>query len=312
MSNTTKISWADMTHQWAIGCDKVSRACKNCYAITMARRLAAMGQAKYEGATVKRGNTWNWSGVVTVNREWMHSGLPTHRAPKRIFVNSMGDTFHQLVRFADVAYYLEQVVEKNPWHLFYFLTKRPERMAEFVSWYQADRLLLVSEFQDRFPNVWWGVTVEDQQQLQARALPIVNEPAISGRRWLSCEPLVGALDFDAAEIPGWAFDFVVAGGESGHGAEPSHPDHFRQLRDWCAANGAGFHFKQWGEFCPWKNSGQNAAGFFDNGKWYSGDNGLPFWGTGQVPMVKAGTKAAGRLLDGVLHDATPDLPKYHL
>ena len=122
-------------------------------------------------------------------------------------------------------------------------------------------------------NAWAGTTIENQEWADRRIPALLQVPAPV--RFLSCEPLLGALTLDLTGI-----HWVIAGGESGPGARPSHPDWFRSLRDQCAAAGVPFHFKQWGEFAP------------------VGD------GRG-VNVARVGKAAAGRLLDGIEHNDYP-------
>lgn len=189
------------------------------------------------------------------------------------------------------------------------------------------------------PNVWLGVSVEDQRRANDRIPDLLAIPAAV--RWISAEPLLGAIDLvnitggtatssrlavnaltgsiyrpdKGARAPGPRLDWVVAGGESGPGARPMHPDWARQLRNQCAGAGVPFFFKQWGEWkCAldrdrddpdWRADYGND--YVDHGKsrWLNLAGGRGFHGDRFVVMRRCGKKAAGRRLDGVIHDARP-------
>jgi protein gp37 len=159
-----------------------------------------------------------------------------------------------------------------------------------------------------FPNVWLGVSVEDQDAANTRIPLLLQTPAAV--RWISAEPLLGPISFVgmfATDIVNdttntlEALDWVVVGGESGAGARPMHPDWARSLRDQCAAAGTPFLFKQWGEWLPMgETMASGSISCLDRhekpGQWQ--EDGL---------LARIGKKAAGRLLDGVLHDGYPEV-----
>lgn len=157
-----------------------------------------------------------------------------------------------------------------------FLRKEPNR--SHPSWVQWP-----------LPNVWAGVSIEDNRALHDRAYALKCTPAAV--RFWSCEPLIGPF----GDIPEtWWPDWVICGGESGKGARPMHPDWARTLRDKCAAAGVPFFFKQWGE---WLGGG---PGRFEG----SGCRGLKDWNDDHFSVL-VGKGAAGRLLDGVEHNGMP-------
>lgn len=233
MGNQSKIEWTDATWNPIRGCSEVSEGCRNCYAMRQAHRFDKPG-GPYEGLTRVSGGEIKWTNEVRLVPELLDQ--PLHwRKPKRIFVNSMSDLFHEKVP----DHFIMQVfvtMQKAPQHIYQILTKRPKRMREWVR-----------HFTDREPaNVWLGVSCEDQKTANERIPLLLQTPAAI--RWISAEPLLGAIDMNGirnAEC-GAALDWVVAGGESGPSARPMHPDWARSLRDQCLAAGVPFFFKQWG------------------------------------------------------------------
>jgi protein gp37 len=217
------------------------------------------------------------------------------KKPRRIFVCSMSDLFYESVPDEWIAKVFA-VMALCPQHTFQVLTKRPERMREYL----VERC----KAREPLPNVWIGCTVEDQQRADERIPVLLETPA--AKRFVSCEPLLGPVNFSlvtvednngcAAQIwplHGSGLDWVIAGGESGPNARPSHPDWFRSLRDQCVDAGVPFFFKQWGE---WAFTGARNTHFMDSdgvlrAKAGAGDDGA--W-----PCSRGGKKAAGHLLDG--------------
>lgn len=244
---STTIEWA--THTWnpgIFGCEEVSPACANCYAAKMAHRLVAMGVYP-EGITIPRASGVHWSGKVIVADEVNTNGLPTKGG--RVFVTSMADLFHAEVPH-DFIFRVFVEMERRPNVTFMVLTKRIETAAEFGRVY-------------RWPaNVWIGTTVEDQKRADERIpyLQAIDAPV----RFLSCEPLLGPIDLLYAAFNGadsltamHRIDWVIGGGESGHGARPTHPDWARDLRDQCFNAGVPFMWKQWGDLLPACQIGAN-------------------------------------------------------
>jgi protein gp37 len=370
MSDKSNIEWTDSTWNPIVGCSKVSPGCANCYAETMAGRLAAMNQRAYQDVVnapdLRYGPRSTWNGTTRLVESAL--AIPLRwKKPRKIFVCSMSDLFHENTPFEWVDKVFA-VMALCPQHAFQVLTKRPERMREYLQtrtsmdasarygrapqWYQKltdwldegaggflgnggawDRCHAAAEMlhlEQPLPNVWLGTTAEDQQRYDERIKYLLACPAAV--RFLSLEPLLGAIDLklrhaaltdimdaDPKREPrlrgsypfsGCGLDDhaitrrhhmlhqIIAGGESGPKARPSHPDWFRSLRDQCAAAGVPFLFKQWGEWGPSCNHG-------------FGDDGVR--GKAQVTlapylMYRVGKKLAGRLLDGVEHNAFPESP----
>lgn len=283
MSEKTGIEWTDATWNPIRGCSRVSEGCRNCYAESVANRFKGQGQP-YEGLIARTGQ---WNGNITVVDHLLDQPL-RWRKPRRIFVNSMSDLFHETVP-DDVIHAVFSVMAQATQHTFQILTKRPERMRDVLTLW--DRIGITGNYfhGHPLPNVWLGVSVEDQATADERIPLLLQTPAAV--RWISAEPLIGPIDFSGMWVPHQnpamhenmleALDWVVVGGESGKGARPMQLDWARTLRDQCQSAGVPFFFKQWGEFGPnWFCDGD---GKYDGG---------PIW------MDRMGKKAAGRLLDG--------------
>ncbi|MGW4125876.1 DUF5131 family protein [Nocardia sp. NPDC004711] len=227
----TGIEWTETTWNPVTGCDRVSSGCTNCFALSMAKRLKAMGAAKYQ--TDGHPRTSGPGFAVTIHPAALQ--IPRRwRSPKVVFVNSMSDLFHARVPEAFIGEVFE-VIASTPQHTYQVLTKRSlraRRLAERLPWP---------------PNLWMGVSVEDQDTL-IRAQHLLEIPAAV--RFLSCEPLLGPVDLTAVPSGiGW----VIAGGESGPGARPVSPQWVRGLRDHCVSASVPFFFKQWGGRTPKQN-----------------------------------------------------------
>jgi protein gp37 len=223
----TQIEWTDATWNPVAGCSIVSPGCTNCYAMEMARRLDAMGMEKYSGLTRRSGKRTVWTGFVREDRSALQIPLRWKR-PKKIFVNSMSDLFHETVsnRFiADVW----TVMRMTPQHHYQILTKRPERMAQVVR----------SQIAEVLPNVWLGTSIENQEYVgRIAALRCVP----SAIRFISFEPLIGPVGtLDLTNIH-WA----IVGGESGKGARPIKEAWVDEIYDQCLTYETAFFFKQWG------------------------------------------------------------------
>ena len=174
----TQIEWTDATWNPVAGCSLASAGCKHCYAMQMARRLEAMGVDKYKGLTQKRGKKITWNGIV---REDKNSLLIPYkwRKPRKIFVNSMSDLFHEDVS-DEFILAVWQVMRDTPQHNYQILTKRPERMYR----------IMVDKIKDVLPNVWLGTSVEDANVVD-RIEHLRQTPAAI--RFISFEPLIGSV-----------------------------------------------------------------------------------------------------------------------
>ncbi|MVA17455.1 DUF5131 family protein [Agrobacterium vitis] len=302
MADNTKIEWTDATWNPITGCSIVSPGCTNCYAMKLAGTRLQHHPSR-AGLTKDSKAGPVWTGEVRFNAQWLTEPLKWKR-PRMIFVCAHGDLFAEGVPHE----WIDQVfafMALAPHHTFQVLTKRPERMRDYLIGdlnasndepHQPHQRILDQAYKlignaDRFspialhlramceasdpplplPNVWLGVSVEDQARAEQRIPILLDTPAAV--RWISAEPLLGGLDltdmcqgnwfFDALRGTRWhddpeftsrveqfarGLDWVVAGGESGRNARPMHPDWARSLRDQCAAAGVPFLFKQWGEW----------------------------------------------------------------
>lgn len=266
MADDSKIEWTEATWNPIVGCTAVSPGCDHCYA---ARE--ASGRLSHLPLYAGLANRGVFTGEVRLVPERLTQPLRWTK-PRRVFVNSMSDLFHKDVPDDFIAKVFA-VMALAPRHIFQVLTKRHGRMRSLLS--DPDFKVLVAlaalEFDDvilsgpwPLPNVWLGVSVENQQWADIRIPALLDTPAAV--RWLSMEPLLGSVDLRrslARWQPGddqpWTGDrlhtrdvlgWVVAGGESGPNARPMHPDWARSLRDQCAAAGVPFFFKQHGEWEP--------------------------------------------------------------
>lgn len=243
MADRSAIEWTDATWNPVTGCTKVSDGCLNCYAERLALRLQAMGSRRYRNGF-----------AVTLHPEALEQPL-RWREPRRIFVNSMSDLFHGSVprSFIDQVF---DVMERAPWHVFQILTKRPGRMAAYVTGFaEVDgRSVRVPKYPGRTvpANVWLGTSVEDDRVLDR----IDHLRRIPGPvRFLSCEPLIGPLSrLDLTNI-----DWVIVGGESGPNHRPIRREWVRQIRRQCREQRVAFFFKQWGGPTP-KSGGRQLDG----------------------------------------------------
>ncbi|GAV30762.1 bacteriophage protein gp37 [Coriobacteriaceae bacterium EMTCatB1] len=212
--SSTKIEWTEATWNPVTGCSKVSPGCAHCYAERMARRLRAMGHPNYR------------DGFAVRTHEHMLATPYTWSSPRRVFVNSMGDLFHEDVPTEFIERVFD-VMRNTPRHTYQVLTKRAERLsalAQHLTWPD---------------NVWMGVTVEDNERL-SRVSHLLTVPARV--RFLSVEPLLGPLpDLQLSGI-----HWVIVGGESGPGARPMRAEWVIDIRDRCVDAGIPFFFKQWG------------------------------------------------------------------
>lgn len=249
----TKIRWTDQTWNPVTGCTKVSEGCQHCYAETLALgRLA--GKVGYPGLPWTRGNE---ALNVTMHPNRLRQPL-SWKVPSRVFVNSMADLFHHLVpsEFLDSVW---DVMLALPQHTYQILTKRPERMAEWVlGWLERTG-------RDEVPaNIWLGTSIElDRWTHRADHLRRIPVPV----RFLSCEPLLGPLP--SLDLSG--LSWVIVGGESGPDYRPMDHDWARDLRDRCADQGIAFYFKQ--SAARWTERGMDLDG--ERIEQYPGDDGFP-------------------------------------
>lgn len=325
MSDKTGIEWCDATWNPVTGCAKVSQGCKHCYAERDWPRMTKLVPA-YAGR--------DFTDVRTHGDRLVQ---PIRWAKRRmIFVNSMSDLFHPAVPddFIDNVFGVMWAClygrNGQPGHVFQILTKRPDRMREYLStdrreaWARAsmhygggidpDGLYdqTMEAARTPHPRVWLGVSVEDQDAADERIPLLLDTPAAV--RWISAEPLLGPVCLGEHGLHGGPgqLDWVVVGGESGPTARPMHPAWVRDLRDQCTAAGIPFLFKQHGEWLATDFCDDNMAMIPSkrtvyvrpSGSFHDGSEGIDFFG-GDQETAWVGKQAAGRLLDGVLHDAYP-------
>lgn len=273
---SSRIEWTNETWNPTRGCTKVSAGCTNCYAMRQAHRFSGPGRP-YEGLThIVSGKGPQWTGKVVPVPELLD--LPLRwRKPRRVFVDSMSDLFHPDVPFCFVDRVFGTMAT-CPHHTFQVLTKRPERMAEYLSDFRRQRMVQREVDRiidtcgrpthedaglDPWPlrNVWLGTSVENQAAADERIPHLLRCPAAV--RFLSCEPLLGPVDVRQAltyhRRPGEDFgsfgnvlaamqgvDWVIAGGESGPGARPCNVAWIRSLVEQCRESGVACFVKQLG------------------------------------------------------------------
>ncbi len=290
MGERSSIEWTDATWNPTTGCTHVSEGCRNCYA----ERLAPKMRINFD--------------EIKLLPERL--GYPLHwKKPRRIFVNSLSDLFHEDIGPEFCIKVFVTMAEAKQ-HIFQILTKRPNRMRNILSmtefWLEVNKQLwkqavpvIKGGMPSVIPNVWLGVSVEDQQTANERIPLLLQTPAAV--RFVSAEPLLGSITFDDPPIRGLSvevdhqedtrLDWVIVGGESGPHARPMHPDWARSIRDQCQTAGLPFFFKQWGE---WLHESQ----FKDEIQRFRGLQAHRQEAGDGYQFIKLGKKAAGRLLDG--------------
>ena len=338
----TKIEWTEYSWNPVSGCTPASEGCQNCYARRMANRLR--GRCGYPQDDPFR---------VTLHEDRLGEPL-RWKQPRRVFVCSMGDLFHEDVPdefiariwwvIGQCAGYLDPSRYRG--HTFIILTKRPERMQKWLNgwndretrrqWIESfgevyDWMSGPKYWPDVLPNVWLGVTAENQQRADERIPILLQIPAAV--RFISVEPMLGPVDVSYylsccgscnapinKKDPSWRWngicwehkcpsnhpqlgyfaaytgvDWVICGGETGPGARPMHPDWVRSLRDQCQAAEVPFFFKQHGE---WVHETQGID-FHEGHKYY-------VW-PDESMSFRVGKKAASRILDGRTWDEMPEI-----
>jgi len=305
VSDNTRIDYLDDTLNTLIGCSKVSPACNHCYAIRTTRRLSFISRhevAELQCAAISHDTYWNehgpyeWSGMVAVHpdAEKRIEAVRRKRRGRVIGVNFLADTFHEQVPDGHIDQ-LMALATVCPQHTFVFLTKRAQAMREYFLAAHTDEgwqrhltavnalhgHVATTNYNRPLPNVWLGVTAENQEQADKRIPILLQTPAAV--RFVSMEPLLAPVDLMGLTynppghgtgpwtldvltgrygIPGqWhgqakTLDWVIVGGESGPNARPIHPEWARSVRDQCAAAGVPFMFKQrgawtWDDFDPY-------------------------------------------------------------
>lgn len=333
MADHTKIEWTEATWNPITGCSVVSAGCKNCYAMKLAGTRLQHHPSR-AGLTQNTQNGPVWTGEMRFNEQWLKQPLQWKR-PRKIFVCAHSDLFHESVpdEWIDRVFAVMALAKQ---HTFQVLTKRPQRMLDYMNRLgKSAKLLDVAartigytfEFEGVYliswpiPNVWIGVTVENQETANERIPLLMQTPAAV--RWISAEPLLGAIDLlatPAGDImcrcdgctkmtPETRLDWVVCGGESGSNARPMNPSWAQALRDQCKVAGVPFLFKQWGGWIetdvePGGDLGGDMRRDLVRIVKPAGENDGHFR-RGDALMRRVTKKSAGRLLDGVLHDGYP-------
>lgn len=291
---TTKIEWTDEVWNPVTGCTKVSAGCKNCYAERLANRF--WGDRKFTDVQCHEDR-------LDIPLKW--------RKPRQVFVNSMSDLFNPDVPDS----FIREVfwtMQRTSWHTYQILTKRPKALYGWIDQVKGPTL----------PNVWLGVSVENQETADERIPWLLKTPAAI--RFVSYEPALGPVDFNrfiSKNIHSIRcndgrthfelkkgntytkctchLDWIIAGGESGPGARPAHPDWFRSVRDQCLAAGVPFFFKQWGEWHYDPIYPNYPRIYMDQtGKIFEYAGSDVQYRNGRLAFDRVGKKRAGRLLDG--------------
>lgn len=362
MAETSTIEWTDATWNPITGCSVVSPGCTNCYAMKLAGTRLQHHPSR-AGLTKPSKAGPVWTGEVRLNEEWLDQPLRWKR-PRRIFVCAHGDLFHESVPdewidrvfavMALVPHHTFQVLTKRAERMRGYLTDDDlnHRISAALGsmldgdwiWDHSRLRPAIDGLIDAFighrmtdddlveylpapmplPNVWLGVSAEDQARADERLPHLLATPAAV--RFISAEPLLGPIDI------GWALamqridiaagflqrghfapgleklrrlDWIITGGESGPGARPMHPDWVRSLRDQCTAAGVPFFFKQWGEWAPGDSAGKPKTyeiGLWVDGRWHMDRTTAKQAEDGnfdeEPDVYRVGKKAAGAMLDG--------------
>jgi protein gp37 len=350
VATRTSIEWTDVTWSPIIGCTRISRGCERCYAISTARIRSFNPNPKiaeaYAGTTSNTDRV-DWTGKVNLLEDRLLqplSGKGIWRNPCKVFVNSQSDLFHEAVPEEFIARILA-VMACTPQHTYQVLTKRHGRMRalmnskDFVAAVRTATYVLNRDAalgrdqQWPLPNLWMGVSAEDQHTANLRIPALLRTPA--ARRFISAEPLLGPVDLTRIPFRGdtdyvvdaldgryglrepresFSFgmaglgpiDWVIAGGESGPKSRPMHPAWARSLRDQCSRSRrrVPFLFKQWGEYRPFWQPDTDGRPFPEPSLYVNAETGqalpeaeVPDTGSWQG-VHRLGKKKAGNELDG--------------
>lgn len=294
MGKDTNIEWADHTFNPWIGCAKVSPGCKNCYAEILMDTRYGRVEWGVNGTRVKTSPNY-WKKPLAWAKEARRAGVK-----RRVFCASLADVFEDRPELVAWRFELFSLILQTPELDWLILTKRPENyekvMADLYNYtlkeLGAPTAFRYSQLYEKLENVWYGVSVENQEQAEKRIPALLKMPA--KRHFLSCEPLLEKVDLFSANhgLLENTVDWVIVGGESGKNARPMHPHWVMSMRDQCEFYGVKFFFKQWGEWVPEHQVKD----------WYKYD--VHEWNTA-IASVRVGKKKAGRLLDGRTWDLMP-------
>lgn len=341
MGDRSAIEWTDSSWNPATGCTEVSTGCDRCYAKTLAERFRGTPGHYYEAGfdvtlrpqQLDQPLRWRRPRYVFLGSmfDLFHQDIPDEYIARMFGIMALAKR-HTFLGLTKRHGRMHSLLTSPRWRgmcedaQMRVAAEAHEAGALSRQNFEACRDAWWSDFARPLPNFWLGVSVEDQQRAGLRIPALLDTPV--ARRILSCEPLLSALDLSpwTAPIRGVAdcvgdqhdaghecsrcarLDWVIVGGESGHGARPMHPDWVRSLRDQCAQSSIPFFFKQWGRWQPTTADrpgaiGMTVDGMFGSvlvdGQWTIGD------GTRYTPMVAVGKGAAGRALDGRTHDDRP-------
>lgn len=320
MGENSKIEWTDHTFNPWLGCQKVSRACEFCYAESWAKRTGSPDLWRGER---RRTAEANWRKPLKWNAQAEAAG-----ERQRVFCASLADVFEQYcdgqaetaqiegMRMAMRLWRADlfRLIKATPWLDWLLLTKRPQNIP----------LMLPLDWgPNGYHNVWLGTTVESDDT-KHRVDELLRNQAVV--RFVSCEPLTSALDLrgylgdvtdsipaelQSARPAARGLQWVIAGGESGPNAQPSHPEWFRSLRDQCERAEVPYLFKQWGAWGlkPGPVDGKRWGVLQLNGAWHPGDGAMAVRGPilEQARMLRLGKKVTGRELDQATHDEFPEV-----
>jgi protein gp37 len=339
MSDKSAIEWTDATWNPIVGCSLVSPGCTNCYAMKMAARIEKMTPTShYAGTTHVVNGKPVWTGLVRAAPDEILTKPLRWKKPRRIFVNSMSDLFHEGVSDEQIDRVFATMA-LAPHHTFQVLTKRSKRMREYFNYPRrphkiaracvdllAHKKLSTKTLIDDWPvesigdidmpddirlsawpltNVWAGVTAEDQRRADERRQDLRAVAAMGWTTFVSYEPALGPVD--------WALWYfvrqIIFGGETGPGARPPHPQWARDTRDFCAQHGIAYFHKQWGE---WSEVDLSKCGapldwmiLSRGGDLDIPDHRAPDEDLGECAIARVGKSRAGRLLDGREHNEFP-------
>ena len=276
MAKNSHIEWTHHTFNPWWGCIKVSPACDNCYAELWAKRMGHQLWGKHSPRRFF--GEAHWREPIAWNQEAKTAGQR-----ERVFCASMADVFERRADLNAERLRLWKLIETTPHLDWLLLTKRPQNIERLVPWRS-----------DWPANVWLGTTVENQRLAEKRLPFLLEIPAAV--RFLSCEPLLGPLDLNDwfHRDNFYPIDWIIAGGESGPGCRPMHPDWVRSLLNQCQSFGVPFHFKQWGQWVP--------AELVDGAIKVKL---MEFTNDRSIEMVRLGKKLAGRTLEGTTWNEVP-------
>ena len=378
MGVETGISWCDSTWNAIRGCSRVSEGCRFCYAESTAYRFSGNGQP-YNGLAVLQNGHAHWTGKIEfvekhlldplkwkpIKESWGILGGEVRERPRRIFVNSMSDLFHENVT-DEMRDKIFSVMALCPQHIFQCLTKRPERMLEYLTgehksvcgdmtsakgecalvygrparfFPQAFKKLPLNQYTDMkwpLPNVWMGVSCEDQKTADQRIPILLQTPAAV--KFISAEPLLGPIDLEwpisiypdgppicCSGLPnecgcmGMPIDppllhglhWVVTGGESGSHARPMLSRWAEDIKRQCDSWNVAFFHKQNGE---WVDAGHEEFGKLPTREKRALRSDGTEWDLKDMPeddnadvntVVRVGRKRAGETLYGKVYHAYP-------